>query len=88
MDIPAAQEGGNEKDAVMENKGGKWTLSWKTGMGLFNRQRALELQLRELFGITNLLLSTLLVDPHPETYFRRLSEIRPAFDALRKRLEL
>jgi len=87
MEVPVAPDPKNENDELAPGKG-KWSMSWKTAMGLFNRQKALELQLREMFALTNLLLSTMLVDPHPETYFRRLSAIRPAFDALRKRLEL
>jgi len=63
-------------------------MSWKQGVGLFNRQKTVELLTHDVGMRLLLVFDTIMIDPNPETWHRRLNEIRSELLALRKRLEL
>ena len=63
-------------------------MGWKQGIALFNRQKTVELLTHDVGFMLLRVVETLLVDPTPETWYRRLNELRPVLLQLRKRLEL
>lgn len=63
-------------------------LSWKTGVGLWKRQKTLELLTKDVGETLLLLVAILMTDPNPETWFRRINERLEEFERLRKRLAL
>lgn len=82
-DIPAEK---NENDENVPQRGKP--MSWKQGVGLFNRQKTVELELRHVAQVLDHFFFTFMIDPSVESWPRRLSQLREEFDALRKRLEL
>lgn len=63
-------------------------LGWKQGMGLYKRQKAVEMLAVDIGDMLILLYHTLLIDPDPVTWHRRLNERREDFERLRKRLAI